>query len=105
MTAEPTSLYRCHPQDLYDFMGWLTTRKERLVKLHPEIERGTPATPSDARDAARYKWLAYVGDSSWVPLCKRDNGPGGQLFEQYIDAAYERFRKSQGAAIEWERGA
>ena len=59
-----------------------------------------PASPSDVRDAARYKWLAYIGDSSWTPLCKRDNGPGGQLFEQYIDAAYERFRKSQqGTAI------
>jgi len=57
-----------------------------------------PASPSDVRDAARYKWLAYIGDSSWTPLCKRDNGPGGQLFEQYIDAAYERFRKSQRAA-------
>jgi len=73
--SESISLYRCHPQDLYDFMGWLTTRKERLVlsatdnaapaaeavaeylRLHPEIEQGITASPSDARDAARLDWI------------------------------------------------
>jgi len=75
----------------------LEPSNRHFVDAFPVYRAPPPASPSDVRDAARYKWLAYIGDSSWTPLCKRDNGPGGQIFEQYIDAAYERFRKSQRA--------
>jgi len=55
-------------------------------------------------DAQRYRWLAYIGDSSWTPLCRRDNGPGGVLFEQYIDAAYARYSNALAAALKPEEG-
>ena len=104
MTAEPTSLYRCHPQDLYDFMGWLTIRKERLVlsatdnaasaaeavaeylTLHPEIEQGVPVSPSETRDAARYRWLrAHANDGNrWRTIDQPER------FDDYVDAAIER---------------
>jgi hypothetical protein len=77
--------------------GWVANG-DQIIKLIA-LARQRPSV-----DAQRYRWLAYIGDSSWTPLCRRDNGPGGVLFEQYIDAAYARYSNALAAALKPEEG-
>jgi hypothetical protein len=107
-SPEPTSLYRCHPQDLYDFMGWLTTRKERLMlsaidnaapaaeavgeylRLHPEIEQGVLASPEPTQEQ-----LGEAFERIKPILATMPNAPKQTSPDDARDAARYRWVRAQ----------
>jgi len=48
-----------------------------------------PASQSDAKDAARYRWLRDCGDATWLSLAGRSHN-GAKEIDTAIDAAIER---------------